>query len=223
MKNILIVSVHPDDETLGCGGTILRHKKNGDKLFWLIITSMSEIQGFSKERIADRAEEINKVGGLFGFEKTFCLNYLPMTLDGSTLQEMIPEISKIILNVQPEIIYTVNRSDAHSDHRISFDAVMACTKSFRYPFVKSVLMYECISETEFAPALPENCFIPNYFVDISDFLKSKLEIMQLYKSETGAHPFPRSLRNIEALAIFRGATAGVEYAEAFQLVKWIDK
>jgi hypothetical protein len=99
---------------------------------------------------------------------------------------------------------------------------MACTKSFRYPFLKKVLLYECISETEFAPAIPERVFQPNYFVDISTFLNKKLEIMTRFESEVGEHPFPRSLRNIEALATYRGATAGVEYAEAFQLVKMID-
>lgn len=84
-------------------------------------------------------------------------------------------------------------------------------------------MYECISETEFAPKLPEKVFIPNYFVDISSFLEEKLELMKIYESEVGEHPFPRSLRNIEALATYRGASVGVEYAEAFQLIKYIDK
>ena len=84
-------------------------------------------------------------------------------------------------------------------------------------------MYECISETEFAPQLHEKVFIPNYFVDISDFFKQKLKIMQVYESELGVHPFPRSGRNIEALATFRGASVGVEYAESFQIIKIIDK
>jgi LmbE family N-acetylglucosaminyl deacetylase len=100
---------------------------------------------------------------------------------------------------------------------------MACTKSFRYPFVKKVMTYECISETEFGAAVPERTFVPNYFVDISKQLRAKQEIMKIYSSEIGKHPFPRSLRNIEALATFRGATAGVEYAEAFQLLILIDK
>lgn len=84
-------------------------------------------------------------------------------------------------------------------------------------------MYECISETEFAPALPEKVFIPNYYVDISEFIERKLEIMKIYKSEIAEHPFPRSLKNIKALAHFRGASVGVEFAEAFQLLKYIDK
>ena len=84
-------------------------------------------------------------------------------------------------------------------------------------------MYECISETEFAPALHEKVFLPNYFVDVTEFMDEKLEVMKIYESEIGEHPFPRSIRNIEALAVFRGASVGVEYAEAFQLLKFIDK
>lgn len=84
-------------------------------------------------------------------------------------------------------------------------------------------MYECISETEFSPALAENVFLPNYFVDITAYIEKKLEIMEVFESEIAEHPFPRSLANIKALAHFRGASVGVKYAEAFQLLKFIDK
>lgn len=223
MKNIIIISAHPDDEVLGAGGTLLKHQKNGDNIYWLITTNISEQQGFSKERVESRQEEIKKVAQRLGVKKTFLLNYPTMALSSSSIIKMVPEISKVFLEVKPEIVYCLNRSDAHSDHRVTFDAVMACTKSFRYPFIKQVLMYECISETEFAPNLPEKVFMPNYFVDISLFMDEKLEIMKIYESEIGEHPFPRSIKNIEALAVFRGASVGVEYAEAFQLVKYIDK
>jgi LmbE family N-acetylglucosaminyl deacetylase len=223
MKKIIVISAHPDDEVLGAGGAILNHISKGDEVFWLITTNISEENGFPKNRVESRQEEIRKVEKLLGITKTFLLNYPTMGLTSSSLIKMVPEISKIFFEVAPEIVYCVNRSDAHSDHRITFEAVMACTKSFRYPFIKRVLMYECISETEFAPSLPEKIFIPNYFVDISKYLEKKLEIMRIYESELGEHPFPRSERNIEALATFRGASVGVEYAEAFQLIKYIDK
>lgn len=223
MKNIMVISAHPDDEILGCGGTLIKHRESGDKIHWLITTNISEKQGFSKERVDSRQEEILEVEKRLKIHKTHKLNYPTMCLSDESLLTMIPEISKIFNESKPEIIYVLNRSDAHSDHLITFKAVMACTKSFRYPFVKKVFMYECISETEFGAALPENHFSPNYFVDISSFFKEKLEIMSVYKSELGEHPFPRSNRNIEALATFRGATAGVEYAEAYQVLKYIDK
>ena len=223
MKKIIIISAHPDDEVLGAGGAILKHKAAGDEIYWIIVTNVSEAEGFSRERVNSRKEEIEKVEKMLGVKKTFVLDYPTMSLSSSSLIEMVPKISKVFLEVEPETIYCLNRSDAHSDHRITFDAVMACTKSFRYPFIKKVLLYECISETEFAPALHEKVFIPNYFVDISDYMERKLEIMRVYESELGEHPFPRSEKNIDALAVYRGASCGVKYAEAFQLIKYIDK
>lgn len=223
MKNVIVISAHPDDETLGVGGTILKHVTNGDNVFWLIVTNVFENQGFSKERVESRQKEIGEVEKLLGISKTFLLNYPTMTLSSSSLIKMVPEISSVFSEVQPEIVYCLNRSDAHSDHRVIFDAVMACTKSFRYPYIKQILMYECISETEFAPVLAEKAFLPNYFVDITHFVDTKLDIMKIFESELGEHPFPRSLDNIKALAHFRGASVGVKYAEAFQLLKFIDK
>jgi LmbE family N-acetylglucosaminyl deacetylase len=221
--NILIVAAHPDDEILGVGGTILKHKAKGDRLCWLIVTNVFEHQGFSAERVASRQEEIKRVAKQLGINEVVKLDYPTMTLSSSSVITMVPQISKIFTEFRPDIVYCHNRSDAHSDHRIIFDAVMACTKSFRYPFIKQVLMYEVLSETEFGPNLAEKAFLPNYFVDISEFFAQKLDIMKIYESEIGEHPFPRSLRNIEALATYRGASVGVEYAEAFQLIKYIDK
>jgi LmbE family N-acetylglucosaminyl deacetylase len=223
MKNVVIISAHPDDEVLGAGGTLLKHKRKGDQISWIITTHISACQGFQEERVLSRQQEIEQVAASLGIGQTFILDHSTMTLSSSSLIKMVPQVSQIFMKVEPEIIYCLNRSDAHSDHRVTFDAVMACTKSFRYPFVKQVLMYECLSETEFAPALAEKAFLPNYYVDVSDFLTEKLEIMKVYASELGEHPFPRSLRNMEALAIYRGASVGVAYAEAFQLVKYIDK
>ncbi len=222
MKNVIIISAHPDDETIGAGGTLLKHKRNGDNIFWINVTSINETQGFSKEKIIQRNEEIEKVSNLYGFKDVFLLDYPTMTLTSESILTLVPKISSIFNSVRPEILYSLNRSDAHSDHRVLSQAVMACTKSFRHPYLKKVLMYECISETEFAPAFPENIFIPNYFVDISDFIDEKIEIMKIYDSEIGQPPFPRSIENLKALATFRGASSGCLFAEAFQVVKIID-
>jgi LmbE family N-acetylglucosaminyl deacetylase len=223
MSKVIIISAHPDDETLGAGGTILKHKKNGDEVHWLIVTDVFENEGFSNERVLSRKQEIENVAKLYSFNNVYNLGYPTMKLNDTILFELVNTISLIFQELQPETIYVMNRSDAHSDHRIVFDAVLSCTKSFRYPYVKKVLMYECLSETEFAPILPERVFQPNYFVDISNFLDKKIEIMKIFDSELGEHPFPRSIKNIEALATYRGATVGVNYAEAFQLIKFIDK
>jgi LmbE family N-acetylglucosaminyl deacetylase len=221
--NVIVISAHPDDEVLGCGGTLAKHRDNGDKIYWIITTGIFEDTGFSKERVQTRREEIDIISSKLGIKEVFKLGYPTMTLTDETLIKMIPEIGRIFNKCEPEVIYVLNRSDAHSDHLITFKATFACTKSFRYPFVKKVLMYECISETEFGASLPENVFIPNYFVNISNFIEEKITLMKVYESEMGIHPFPRSIENIKALAHFRGASVGVKYAEAFQLLKFIDK
>jgi LmbE family N-acetylglucosaminyl deacetylase len=217
--NILVVSPHPDDETLGCGGTLLKHNKNKDKIYWLIITQPTKESGFEEEFINRRINEIEKVSSKYGMTEFFQLDYEPATLDIIEKKNLIGNISKIFNNIKPEIIYLPYRNDIHSDHKVVFDSIISCTKSFRYPYIKKVLAYETISETEFAPPLSNYAFQPNSFSDISEFLDEKIEIMNIYESEIGEHPFPRSERNIKALATFRGATAGVEYAEAFMVIK----
>ena len=220
---ILILIAHPDDETLGAGGTLLSHKFLGDKIYWINATEINEQVGYSSEQIKKREIQIKKVIKLYGFEKFYQLNFTTTQLNSLSLLKLISQISKIFKEIKPEIIYTLNRSDAHSDHRILFEAVYSCTKSFRHPYIKKILMYECLSETEFSAPFSEYIFIPNYFVDITKFLDEKIEIMKIFESEIGTHPFPRSEKNIRALASFRGATAGVESAEAFHALKIILK
>lgn len=220
MKNrILVVSAHPDDETLGCGGTILKHGRDGDDIFWLIVTNVSEELGYFAQKVKERQKEIFKVAAKYKFKKTFKLNFPTTGLDRVPMKDIINEIFKIFRQVKPEMIYLANRSDVHTDHQVIFNAVSACTKSFRFPFIRKILMYECISETEFASPRKDEIFAPNVFVDISDFIGKKIEIMKIYKSELGRHPFPRSIKNIKALATHRGAVMGAKYAEAFMLVR----
>lgn len=217
-KNVLFVSVHPDDETLGCGGTILKHKALGDIINWLNITDIDNNHplGFSSEVVRERQITIDKVKDSYGFIKSKNLKFYTMLLDTIGISSLIKKISETINEIQPDTLYIPNRSDVHSDHRISFQAIYSCTKQFRYPFIKRVLMYETLSETEFTPALAENAFIPNVFVDISDYLEEKLNIMELYNTEIMPDPLPRSKYSIKALAAYRGSRIGVQYAEAFQ-------
>jgi LmbE family N-acetylglucosaminyl deacetylase len=219
MRKISVITPHPDDETLGCGGTILKHCAAGDSLHWLIITGMTEEQGFGTQEIKNRQEEIEQVKHMYGFEIVNSLNLPTMRLDALPLGDIIKAISTVLVEVKPHTIYLPNRSDVHSDHRVVFQAAWSCCKTFRFSFIRRVLMCEIPSETDFAPALPETAFFPNIFSDISQYLEKKIEIMRVYKGEMKEHPFPRSEQNIRSLATVRGATANVEYAEAFMLLR----
>ena len=219
MENkVLFVAPHPDDETLGCGGTILKHKSQGNKIYWLIITNISVENGWPVEKVAERQKEIDTVAEKYGFDKVFKLDLPTTKLDILPAGEIIGKVSDIINKTEPDIVYINNRSDIHTDHHVVFQSVMSCSKSFRYPSVKKILMYETLSETEFAPALTESSFIPNTFSDISAFFDMKTEIMKTYKSEIMPENLPRSFSAIEALAKYRGSRIGCKYAEAFQLI-----
>ncbi len=216
---VLVVSVHPDDETLGCGGTLLKHTQKGDDVYWLIVTCATREAGFSEGFIRERDEQIRKICDVYQFRKTFNLELPATQLHRQDIGEVIKKISSIFQEVTPEVVYTVNRSDVHTDHQIVAQAIMSSAKSFRAPYIKRILMYECLSETEMAFPLPENCFLPNVYSDISEFLDKKIEIMGIYESEIQSPPLPRSLENIKALARFRGASVAVHYAEAFMLLR----
>ena len=221
MNKILVVALHPDDETLGCGGTLLKHKKDGDEIHWLICTEIKEEEGFTAEQVQNRAKEIRVVSDMYQFDSVHHLGLSTMKVDEYSMSELIAKTSSVINQIQPTTLYLPFKGDVHSDHRVMFDAAYSCTKSFRYPFIKKIYMMETLSETEFALSTKEDSFIPNVFVDVSAFLDKKLEIMEVFESEIAEHPFPRSLRNIEALATLRGATSGCEYAESFMLLKEI--
>ena len=133
---ILVISPHPDDETLGCGGTILKHKDIGDKIYWLIISNVNVKDEWNKDIVKKRQKEIKKVEEMYDFEKTFKLDYPTAKLDTITMQEIIESISKVIFEIKPEIIYLPNRSDVHTDHQITFKVAYSCTKNFRYPFIR---------------------------------------------------------------------------------------
>jgi len=218
-RTILCVSPHPDDETLGCGGTLLRHIAEGDQVNWMIMTQISVDAGYSNERVESRLQEITQVSEMYGFESIHQAPFVTTRLDTYPKAELVSEVSGGILEIEPDTIYLPYRNDVHSDHEAVFDVVASCTKSFRYPFVKRLRAYETLSETEFSVRPDLAGFIPNLWVDISPYIDRKIEIMRTYQSELGEHPFPRSEKNLRALATIRGATAGVEAAEGFISLK----
>ena len=219
MHKVLVIAPHPDDELLGCGGTLLRRKNEGAILGWVIMTKISEDTGWSKNNVQERENEIEQVRKGFGIqpEHLFQLGFPTTRLDTFPMGELIAKVSEIFQVFQPEEVFIPHKGDVHSDHRITFEAIAACTKWFRYPSVKRVLSYETLSETEFS-LNPNHTFCPNVFVDISPYLEQKMELLRIYASELGEFPFPRSETAISALAQFRGSNSGFEYAEGFELL-----
>lgn len=219
MRNkTLCVAPHPDDEVLGAGGTLLRRKAEGAKVAWLIMTGISVQSGWSEEKIKSRSEEIKRISELFGFDEVFELNFPTTQLDRVPMNDLVAAVSNIFKSFEPTEVFLPHPSDVHTDHRIVFDAVASCTKWFRYASVKRVLAYETLSETDFGLGTNQG-FRPNVFVDIEPFLNDKLRAMEIYGSELGAFPFPRSHEAIRALATLRGAASGFKAAEAFELLR----
>lgn len=220
MRKILFVSVHPDDETLGCGGTMLRMKAEGNKVYWLNISSgsLTHPYGFSEESIEKRKKTIKEIVEAYSIDGFDNLELPTQMLESVEPRIMICNIKKVYDKFEPDTIYIPNRSDIHSDHRVAFDALFSAAKNFRSPSIKEILMYETLSETEFAPALVEKAFIPNTFVDISNYMEEKIRIMKMYDTEIMPDPMPRSIHAIKGLAAYRGSRIGVNYAEAFQQI-----
>jgi len=220
MKNnkVLIIAVHPDDETLGCGGTILKHKENGDQIYWLILTQANKNNTKYPDIVKIQSNYVNQVAQEYKFDNWRHLSFLTTTLDEYPLIDIIKEISKYINEMKPNIIYYHHFADVHSDHRVASEAITSCTKNFRYPFIEKLLLFETLSETEFAPSIRNNAFVPNVFSDITPFMEKKLQIMQLFTTEQMPEPLPRAISTIRALGRYRGSRIGVEYAEAFTLL-----
>jgi LmbE family N-acetylglucosaminyl deacetylase len=221
MAIIAVVAAHPDDETLGCGGTLLKHKHSGDSIHWIIATEMRAEDGYTPGDLQRRDQEIKQVGALYGFDGVHRMNLPTTRVDEVPLGQLVARSAKQISAIEPHVLYLPFKSDAHSDHRILFDAFYSCTKIFRHPNIRKVMMMETLSETEFAPALPADSFIPNVFVDISSFIEKKIAIMKNYEGELKSPPFPRSETSIKALAAVRGSASGCAYAESFMLLKEI--
>ena len=214
MSKILVVAPHPDDETLGCGGTLLKNKLEDKELYWLIMTKMIGNPYENKRQI-----EIAEVEKAYGFKKSMVLDFPSAQLDTFPIKQIITKISDFVSDIEPTEIYLPFPRDAHSDHKVVFDACVSLTKWFRYPSVTKVYAYETQSETDFDIFPDSSGFKPNTFVDISQTIDQKIEIAKIYKSEFSNHPFPRNLSAIKALGKVRGIASGFEHAEAFMLLK----
>lgn len=217
---VLVIAPHPDDETLGCGGTILKHRAAGDSISWMIVTRAHEPR-WPRDVIERREKEIEQVSEAYGFDQRFRLTFPAAMMDTIPIDDVLKQIGEVVSEAKPDWVYTVHAGDVHSDHRVVFDASMSALKSFRSGShgVRRVLSYETISSTDAMPPSRMSVFAPNVYCDITAYMDRKLEIMSLYQGEVHASPLPRALDSIRALGRFRGATVAVEYAEAFMLLR----
>ena len=217
--NILAISAHPDDETLGCGGTLLKHRDAGDAIFWIVATVCHEPQ-WSADLIRRKACEVDRVAKAYGAELiTFGLPNA--RLDTIPTGDLMKPIEQAVDTIRPEIVYMLHGGDIHTDHFYLSTAAMSVLKPFYMTRrgIRRVLGYETLSSTDAAPQRGERMFMPNAFSDITPYIDAKLDVMRLYETEIHAEPMPRSPSAIRALARVRGATMSTEYAEAFTLIR----
>lgn len=220
-ERILVIAPHPDDETLGCGGTLRRHVAEGREVHWLIVTEMLEAHGYEPRRIRQRAREIERVAEAYGFHRVHQAGFPAAEIDSLPKGRIVEAVSSVLEEVRPDTVYLPYRNDVHSDHAVVFDAAVAAGKIFRHPSLKRIYAYETLSETEFGLRPDDPGFRPNLFIDITPYLDEKVRIMKIYRSELGRHPFPRSVQSLRAMATLRGTQAGVEAAEAFMVLREI--
>lgn len=198
---------------------MLRARQAGAEVFWVIVTGISEAQGFNSERVASRAREIEAVAEAYGVTEFVQFGFPTSQLDTVPMSQIVGALSDVVQHCQPTDIFLPHRRDAHSDHAVVFDAGTAASKWFRYESVLRVLTYETPSETDFDLAPDSQGFRPNVFFDVTETLERKIQIARIYESEFAPHPFPRSFEGLRALATVRGAASGFGAAEAFMLLR----
>lgn len=214
--NILIVAAHPDDEILGCGGTIARHADEGDDVHVLFLADGTSSRDEKSESLRLMREEaaIHACTAVGATAPVF-LGFPDNAMDTVPLLEVIRAVESEIWKVEPSIIYTHHEGDLNIDHQVAHQAVAtACRPQPGFP-VRELLFFEVPSSTEWHPPESAQIFAPNMFVDISLTLKTKMEALRAYADELREFPHPRSIRAVEALALWRGASIGVDAAEAF--------
>lgn len=219
MKHILIVAAHSDDEALGCGGTIAAQVELGAEVTVMFLTDgVGARQVNSLEPgVVHRAEASRKAGDILGVKGIVQRDFPDNRLDSVPMLDIVKSIEPVIADLKPSIILTHFADDLNVDHRVCHQAVLtACRPQPGHP-VRTILGFEVPSSTEWAFSAP--AFAPNYFVDISEHLPHKLRALDAYHEEMRPPPHPRAATSVEALARWRGATAGCAAAEAFTVIR----
>ncbi len=225
--NILVVVAHPDDEVLGCGGTIAKHHQKGDLVHTLILaegaTSRDETRNREKRQteLSELAQAAQKAGEVLGINSLKLADFPDNRLDGCELLDLIKVVEQAISQYHPTIIYTHHGGDLNVDHQKVHQAVVTASRPLPNSMVKTLLFFEVPSSTEWQSPSCSTAFVPNWFVDITETLPLKLKALKAYQPEMRPYPHPRSLNSVEYLAKWRGTIIGVEAAEAFMLGRQI--
>jgi len=221
---ILVVAAHPDDEILGCGGTIGRLVNEGCDVYTLILGTgiAGRYENADEEKIKAEIEELEKqafaANEAIGVKEVFFHDFPDNRLDTIALLDVVKVIERLKDSVKPEIIFTHYAGDLNIDHQITYKAVLTATRPLLSETVRQIYSFEVLSSTEwnYPPT-----FSPNVFFDITDTIDGKMKAMGQYKSELRELPHPRSLEAVELNAKVWGTKVGLKYAEAFECVRTI--
>lgn len=226
-NRVLVVAAHPDDEVLGCGGTIARHADAGDQVHVLIVAEGATSRQEKRDRLqackelSGLALAAQTAGSILGAAGVELLDLPDNRLDSLDRLDLIKHIEQHIERHEPQVVYVHHAGDVNVDHRRLHEAVVtACRPTPNQP-VQKLLSFEVPSSSEWQPPGSGAVFQPNYFVNISAQWQRKHEALMAYSSEMRPWPHARSLEAVEHLARWRGAQVGIETAEAFCLLRHV--
>jgi len=220
-QSILILAAHPDDEVLGCGGTIAKLTDQGAIVHIAFLAdgvfSRDGDAAAQHQELQVRRAAAQKACNILGAKSVSFGEFPDNRMDTVALLDIIKVVEELIARHKPEVVFTHHAGDVNIDHRRIHEAVVTACRPQRGHPVKTLLCFEVPSSTEWQLTGSAPAFAPNWFVNISDTLDRKLAALDAYAAELRAWPHPRSRRGVEHLAHWRGATVGVDAAEAFML------
>ena len=222
--SILIVAAHPDDEVLGCGGTIALHAERGDKVNIVFLSdgvASRDSKGI-KQELEKRKKSALNASSILETEKPKFFEFPDNKFDSVALLDIVKPLEVLINDIKPSIIYTHYYGDLNIDHRITFQAVMTACRPVPNFFVNAIYSFEVLSSTEWSYHSNEGAFSPNRFIDISSTIDKKIKAIHSYKQELNNFPHSRSIEAIEAQARLRGSSVGLNAAEAFVVNRLIN-
>jgi N-acetylglucosamine malate deacetylase 1 len=218
-KNILVIAAHSDDEALGCAGLIAKHVGFGDTVCVIFMTNgVGSRNTSSVNDIKNRQIAAQKAANILGVVSIQNFDFPDNKMDTVPLLDVVQLIERVIDGFKPETIYTHHIGDLNIDHQITHKAVMTACRPQPNLCVKEIYAFEVLSNTEWQTPgyLP---FIPNMYVDISEYIGVKRQALEVYREEMRKPPHSRSIDNVVRLNSLRGSSVGVDYAEALILLR----